>query len=547
MRAETRKREPDPQAGCIPRGDSQAQSRSAGSPRRVAIKPLLALVLALATTSCLLLKGTIEMENVPLRGQQRVQSPVRAHLIDGTIAFFSEGVFVDGGRVIGSGWHYGFNLRDSVRIDEIALDSVLAMEAYHNRIEGSTSLLYSVLGTAVTIGGAIAIVCALDPKCFGSCPTVYSDSAGHVLLEAEGFSYSIAPLFEARDIDRLRATADSAGTVRLEIRNEAFETHYINHLELLEVAHDDDERVVPTSDGRLIAARNLHAPRSAIDKAGRAVLAEIEVHDGTYFQTSPSILAAATEEDLDDVIELHPGDTGSADSVVLVFRMRNSLLATVLFYDLMLGDRGARALDWQSFDLERLSTAVELGEWSREHLGMHVSVTRNDAFETVGRIGDSGPVAWKDVAIVIPAPGPEGRVRLSFPADGWRIDWVAISPEWRTVEPRVVPLTRVTTRAGVEQDARESLNGADTRYLVTSPSQVFVAEFDAGTSESARTFLLASQGYYIEWIRREWLRTGNDSTAFRPEPSSLADAIQRWAVAQDTLEKRFYATRVPVR
>jgi hypothetical protein len=178
---------------------------------------------------------------------------------------------------------------------------------------------------------------------------------------------------------------------------------------------------------------------------------------------------------------------------------------------------------------------------------MHVSVMQDDRFQTIGRIGDSGPVAWKDVAIVIPAPDRNGRIRLSFPADGWRIDWLAFSSEWRRIEPRIVPLTRVATRMGEAAEAQTSLARADTKYLVTSPSQAFVAEFDVGNADHDRTFLLASQGYYIEWIRREWLLTGADSTAFRPERRSLADAIQRWAVTQNTLEKRFYATRVPVR
>jgi hypothetical protein len=55
--------------------------------------------------------------------------------------------------------------------------------------------------------------------------------------EAELFSNSIAPLFEARDVDRLQAQPDANGMLRLDVRNEAMETHYINHLQLFEVQH----------------------------------------------------------------------------------------------------------------------------------------------------------------------------------------------------------------------------------------------------------------------------------------------------------------------
>jgi len=532
------------------RGEDRRERKSGGLRRSPALIIGIragAALLVVMTASCIFLKRTIETDNLTAWNPQRVESPVRVHLVDGSTALFKEGAVVERERVSGRGWRYGLNLRDSVQIDALAVDSIVAMEAYRHQIDGSASLVYSVIGTAVAIGSVIGLACAADPKCFGSCPTVYSDSSGTAVLEAEGFSYSIAPLFESRDIDRLRATPDESGIVRLEIRNEALETHYINHLELFEAVHAEDERVLPASDGRIIAARALRSPLAAIDRAGRSVRAQIEAHDGAYFQTAPAVLAAATAEDLDDVIDLDLGDLGSADSIVLVFRMRNSLLATILFYDLMLGDRGARALDWLAFDLERLSTAVELGEWSRAHLGMQVSVTKDGAFEHVGRVGDSGPVAWKDVTIVIPAPDPKGRVRLTFPADGWRIDWLAFSTDWREVEPRILPLTRVATSTGELKEAHENLSRADTRYLMTSPGQWFSAEFDVGVSSQARTVLLASQGYYIEWIRREWLLTGRETTAFQPGRASLVDAIQRWATVQDSLEKRFYATRVPVR
>ena len=54
---------------------------------------------------------------------------------------------------------------------------------------------------------------------------------GEPALQAELFSNSIAPLFEMRDRDVLPDAALRAdGSLRLEIRNEALETHYIDHL-----------------------------------------------------------------------------------------------------------------------------------------------------------------------------------------------------------------------------------------------------------------------------------------------------------------------------
>jgi hypothetical protein len=44
------------------------------------------------------------------------------------------------------------------------------------------------------------------------------------VLHAEAFSYSIAPLLEARDVDRLATQPDADGHLRIEVRNEALET-----------------------------------------------------------------------------------------------------------------------------------------------------------------------------------------------------------------------------------------------------------------------------------------------------------------------------------
>jgi len=403
----------------------------------------------------------------------------------------------------------------------------------------------------VTIGGFVAIACALDPKCFGSCPTVYADSAGALVLEAEGFSFSIAPLFEMRDVDRLRAQPGPDGIVRLEIRNEALETHYINHLELLEVRHAADEVVVPDPAGRAIAAKGLRPPLRATDRAGRDVRAVLAAHDGVAFRTDSATLARANAEDAEDWIDLELTAPAGVDSAVLVMRLRNSLLNTVLLYDLMLGDRGAHALDYLANDLQRIGPAIELGRWYVEHMGMRISVWDGGGWLQSGRFLDTGPVAWKDLAVLVPVAGAGPlRVRLSFPADDWRIDRIAVAASARRVPARTVPLGRVIDAEDrVDSAALANMFAADARYLQTTAGQRFDAVFDAGAEPGhfQRTFFLAWQGFYYEWIRQSWLALGQDSTAFQPGQAALAEALGRWRATQDSTERQFNATRVPVR
>lgn len=511
------------------------------------------LPLLLAIPACFIVRG-VSVEAVGRTADSvEVRTPVKAHLVDGSTVVYRDGVRVARERLIGSGTRYDLTLGHPTPAPELPLDSVVALESFRTRTNFGATLALSTLATAGVVGASVAIYCAIDPKCFGSCPTFYADSAGTPVLEAEGFSYSIVPLFESRDVDRLRAQPGSDDTLRLEVRNEApFETHYINHLELIETTHRPGEFVAPDPEGRPVAVTGGAAPRRAHDRTGGDVRDLLAEADGRVYATAPAVLAHVSETDLDDVIELGFPAPGPGDSLALVLRLRNSLLNTVLLYDVMLGYPGARSLDWQGRDLARPGSALALDAWYSSRMGLWVDVWSDTGWQSVARVGDTGPVAWKDVVVPLPpVTGRELRVRLRFPADDWRIDRVALAASMRRPVVRVLQLARVTGRGGQAEpeDAYASLLAADSRYLQTGPGQTFVAAWAVGPSAEGteRTFLLAAQGYYTEWIQRAWIAGARDTTAFRPGDAALLRALRRWRQVQDTLERRFYATRVPVR
>src|SRR6266705_4600223 len=183
--------------------------------RRLAV-PLAVLVSSCVWTYQSVRIAPLERPSGP-RDSVAVTSPVKAHLADGSTVVFPMGVRFVSDTIWGLGMRYDLTLRDSAPVQALALDSVVGMEAFRTHVDGATSTIVSLVATGGVILGAaaaiVAISCINDPKCFGSCPTYYSDSAGAAVLEAEGFSYSIAPLFEARDVDRLRLAAVRDGAV----------------------------------------------------------------------------------------------------------------------------------------------------------------------------------------------------------------------------------------------------------------------------------------------------------------------------------------------
>jgi hypothetical protein len=510
------------------------------------------VVFALCT--CLLLSACIirirQVKVEPLSGSEigrHLSTPVKAHLLDGSTVVYLNGVSVGADTLRGEGTRYDLRLREAGSVTNLPLDSVAGMENYRTGTNLPASLALSLPATAITVAGSLAIFKAL----FGSCPTFYADSSGTMMLQAEGFSYSIAPLFEVRDVDRLRVRPNSAGEVRLEVRNEALETHYLNQLELLEVRHRGDELVLPDPGGAPLALQELLAPASAVDRLGRNMRAVLADADGLVYETMPELLDAARADDMRDHLDLvFPAPRG-ADSAALVLRLRNSLLTTILLYDVMLGAQGAQALEWLGAELGQVGSVLELGQWYNRHMGLRVYVWEDGGYRQVGRVGDTGPIAWKDVAVVVPVPaGDSLRVRLSFVTDGWRIDHVALATRVRRPAVRTIPATRVTNAEGNEEPmALHHLQVPDERYLQTTPGQRFTVHFETGDPDAreAHTYLLASQGYYTEWIRPSWIRAAPSPAPFRPSDDMLLTAIERWRSQRESFEEQFYNTRIPVR
>lgn len=477
-----------------------------------------------------------------------VRSPVKAHLLDGSTIVYPNGVSLANNTLAGAGLRYHIGTPTATSVLRMTLDSVVGMENYGARVSEGASVALTL--AAIPLVGLAAVGAAV--VIFGSCPTFYADSAGTELLQAEGFSYAIAPLFEQRDVDRLRLTPTADGRVVLRIRNEALETHYINQLELLEVTHARGEMAVPDQKGHPLALGSGRIPATIIDRSGRNIAATVRAIDEEVFTTLPARLASVGATDLDDHIDVAFRPPTGTDSVVVMLDMRNSLLNTVLLYDHMLGAPGIKSLDFLGNDLNRIAGAVDLGRWYADNMGMRVSVRDGNSYRSVARLGDSGPIAFHRLGVVVPAirGGDDSvRVRLSFVADNWRVDEISIAERWRRPSARTVILSRVQTTDPEQADgAAGALREPDEDYLITMPGQAFTAEFDVGRNDtrSERTWFAVSQGYYTEWVRGEWIKNASGKP-FAPTNEALVEAVRGWQSKQAAMEKHFYSQRISAR
>ena len=513
--------------------------------RNLGTRLLLLAVVLPGATACIIrspFAKQLDVKKLPVT----VQSSVKAHLVDGSSIIYPNGVSLAGDNLIGYGSRYAIGATTPTSISKMSLDSVVGMENFGTNVATGSSVMLTLLAIPLVAIAAAGAAVAI----FGSCPTFYADSAGTELLQAEGFSYAIAPLFEQRDVDRLRLTPTADGRVVLRVRNEALETHYINHLELLEVTHSENESAVPDQSGHALAISSNRLEASITDRSGRDISAIVKSTDENVFTTLDTRLASVTATDLFDHIDIALPAPG-ADSVAVILDMRNSLLNTVLLYDHILAAPGLKSLDFLGKDLNRIAGAVDLGRWYAQNMGMRVSVRDGDTFKLIARLGDSGPIAFNRLAVLLPVirgTDDSVRVRLSFVADNWRIDEISVADNWRRPSSRTIPLSRAIPIDHSQQiTAATALNEPDDNYLVTTPGQSFTAEFDVGTNgNNQRTWFAISQGYYTEWVRGSWIRNASGKP-FTPTNDALLDAIRGWRASQAVMERQFYSQRISAR
>src|ERR1039458_8858893 len=155
----------------------------------------------------------------------------------------------------------------------------------------------------------------------------------------------------------------SKGVLRLEVRNEALETHYINQLQLFEVRHAADEFVLPDAQSHPVVVSSVRTPADIAARSGQNLSAMLSAADNTFYSTDRRRLESATVDDLNDWIDLTAPVPEGAGSTTLVFRLRNSLLSTTLLYDVVLAPAGARSINWLGSGLDQNFHALQSCPW----------------------------------------------------------------------------------------------------------------------------------------------------------------------------------------
>jgi hypothetical protein len=464
---------------------------------------------------------------------------LKVHARDGSLLVLSPWEADEAAQLVsGTGVRYAPDRRVVGEGDlSMPFDSVLLFETNVVRPSGSVAALAVITG----ITAAVAVYCATNEKaCFGSCPTFYVTDGTADVLQAEGFSASIAPALEARDVDALFRARPIGPEVRIDMVNEAFETHVVRYANLLAVPRRPGRRIMAEGDGSFWSVTEPVPPASCRAPEGdcAAALSAFDEHERWSAADS---LDLASREIVDLVF------TESAGTPALVLASRQSLLPTYLLYQAFAW-LGESVGSWMAA-LERTGAppAGAAGGGVIAALGgIDVLVARGEAgWDSIATIRETGPLA-ADLRLV-PLPGGEGplRVRLRMAKGAWRIDFAALTSLEQRIEPLRVEPSEVHLQGQAAPDARRKLVSRD-EALVTFPGDRYTLVYRLPEPAEGFELFLETRGYYLEWMRSEWLAEENPLRAaalFLDPAGTLRRLAPEFKLAEPRLEAAFWNSK----
>ena len=434
---------------------------------------------------------------------------LKIHMKDGSLYVLDSWKIKNLSRLIsGTGKYYNYK-RDIIsssqkkdhstgnKLYNISWDDITLLETNQLKYHSGNLTTITIVGVPMAL---LTIYCLTNPKaCFGSCPTFYTRKDEKWKLAAEGFSSSILPVFEKGDIDMLYWSDNINDSITIKLTNEALETHVIRFADLLIFPHIEKERVFYGTDGNFYRLRNIVPPSRCICQEGscREEIKQID-HKERFSLANPKNLAKKEEIIFSFTNEVN-------DSLGLIITSRQTLLTTFLFYQGLAysgnyaGYFAARIENGNKFLRNRVEKL-----WNKLG-GIEIYLKlETGKWEKVGEIDEMGPIASDLHVIKLPPDIPDNSIlKLKMTQGLWRIDYLALGEIISKETPVTIHPESITRAEKNDNNALRLLNDT-TQYLVTYPGDNYFLNYKL-PDKNKYEYFLNSKGYYLEWIRDEWL------------------------------------------
>lgn len=507
---------------------------------------IMALILTLSLVQCTTMRIKRELKQISELTKKDETSPyLKVHMKNGNVYVLDEwNVNKNGAILNGKGTLLDFNREIidegifTIHFEEIALCET-------NVLKVSEPLAAMTILTISSL--AFSSVCLVNPKaCFGSCPTFYAWDGEGMTLQAEAFSTCIAPVLEDTDIDMLYAAKPESRDFRLQVTNEAMETHVIRSAQLLALPRLHKGRTFKTRSGQFWQAESVIEPVSATGPEGDflALVKKFDQHE-RFSGADPDYLAE--KETIECTFDAIPGNkTG------LVIGFRQTLLTTYLLYQgiaYMGSSYGYWLSKFKQQDTETMGHMAGIGKL----LGrIEIFVQdKKDKWIRVDSLLETGPIA-SDVWIIpfdeIPLDEintSSVRIQLRMTKGLWRIDYLGLAGLHEQVEPLRLQPVLVLNKDSEDREAREKLLDKE-KTLVTFPGDAYTLVYHLPGDYNNYELFLESRGYYLEWMRPAWLEEEDIQKTFMmltDAKAFLRECAPAYKKLEPEMEEAFWGSK----
>ena len=416
--------------------------------------------------------------------------------------------------IAGHGEKYNYNRR-LLNTDEftIPIDSVAIFET-NKKLEGTEESRIKGLSVLAGLDVVLGVICLTVPKaCFGSCPTFYTNPNDNFHdANAEGFSNAVTPSLEYTDIDDLKHVQKSSSQFSLWMKNEALETHCIKDITILAVPTNAGESALQGADGQFYISGKKYPPAKAVVD-GVEITSKLRDDDRIEWRSEADSTNLSAKQEV--IIDFE--NIVNTENLGLSITFRQSLLVTYLFYSVMgyAGDQVSdlfAAIETKPQFMERLNNGIK-----KELGNIEVYYLNAEGKEWIhgGSFYEEGPISRnKQVLALGKFNGNTAKIKLVLTKGFWRIDDCQLVELKSTTTPISIKPTAVFKDGQVSVKARNELLN-NKKYLISMPGDEYEMVFELPDYEGEFSLFLASTGYYLEWMREQWIKDQDWSKIFQ--------------------------------
>jgi hypothetical protein len=169
-------------------------------------------------------------------------------------------------------------------------------------------------------------------------------------------------------------------------------------------------------------------------------------------------------------------------------------------------------------------------------------------WEKIGEAGEHGPIS-ADIKI-IPLENnnsmPHINLRLKMTKGLWRLDYLAMADIVKEVEPIIVPPSGSFPGLTKENSNIVNLLTNPDSVLITFPGDKFFLNYQLPDDYESYELFMESQGYYLEWMREEWLAEENPLRVYQMfyNPKQFfKDLATQFKKVEAEMEETFWSSK----